>query len=409
MSATPALHDRNSRVHAREVVRAAVVDAPNLAELVTHYQTKLRLLDWRIDVSYQRDLTTQDGREVWGLCYPNVDAKAARIVVRDPSTPPAGATAEQAAATVVETVVHELLHLHFAPFQHAAPTEVAAEEQAVWAIAEALVRARGSAEEEPIARAVARRLETFARSSRDLALEKTMSLDPKMAEEAVAILVKKDQKAALSFVERFVISAVGGSAEEPAPSEPAPSEPASPEPPPGEMAAPEAPAEEETPRARTVVDAPLEAFARAALALTGKTDPAEALAELTRHREAVVELEQREQEVSRSRAVLEGGERRKLVARLVALQAEAPATAWVLDADGRPTNEPVKRLADEPIAELRSRVEVLERARGTGRAVSPPVGGDAAAKLSPRELKMCADMKIDPKVYAATKAAKGKA
>lgn len=406
MGGNVAIPDRTARVHAREVVRAAVVEAPNLSELVAHYQAKLRLLDWRIDVSYQRDLRTADGAEVWGLCYPNVDAKAARIIVRDPATPPKGMTVDDALSTVVETVVHELVHLHFAPFQNVAPTEVAAEEQAVWAIAEALVRARGSSEEESIARAVTRRVEDFARSPRVAPQEKSMSLDPKMAEEAVAILVKKDQKAALSFVERFVISAVGGEAsseEDPAAEPPPPAEP-----PPGQMSAEQPPPAEEEAKARTVVASTLDAFARAALALTGKSDPAEALAELERRSKALSELESREQDLARSRAVLEQSERKKLVGRLVALEAETPATAWTKDADGRPTDVPVKRLGEEPIAELRTRVALLEKARGTGPNRTPPRGDDESPGLTARELAMCAEMKIDPKVYAATKSAKGK-
>ena len=104
---------------------------PDLAALVTRYQDLLRLRDWRIDVAYKPDLATRDGRPVWGLCYPTVDSRSARIEIRDPSTPPAGVSLEDAAAQVVETVVHELVHLHFAPFGNSSPAEIAAEEQAV--------------------------------------------------------------------------------------------------------------------------------------------------------------------------------------------------------------------------------------------------------------------------------------
>lgn len=143
--------------HARPVAeRAAVVapSAPDLAALVAHYQRELRLLDWRLDVSYAPDLADVKGRQVWGLCYPVPDNKSARIVIRDPSTPPDGATAEQAAKQVVETVVHEMLHLHFAAFGTSSPAEVAHEEQVVWAIAEALINAKGTPDEAMYARAM---------------------------------------------------------------------------------------------------------------------------------------------------------------------------------------------------------------------------------------------------------------
>ena len=143
--------------HARPVAeRSAVVApvAPDLAALVAHYQRELRLLDWRLDVSYAPDLADVKGRQVWGLCYPVPDNKSARIVIRDPSTPPKGATPEQAAAQVVETVVHELTHLHFAPFGNITPAAIAAEEQAVWALAEALIRAKGTPDEAMYARAM---------------------------------------------------------------------------------------------------------------------------------------------------------------------------------------------------------------------------------------------------------------
>jgi hypothetical protein len=127
---------------------------PDLDGLVTRYQELLRLRDWRIEVAYKPGLSTRDGRPVWGLCYPTVDARVARIEIRDPSTPPAGVSLEDATAQVVETVVHELVHLHFAAFGNTSPAEIAAEEQAVWALAGALVSAHGTTREAPIARAM---------------------------------------------------------------------------------------------------------------------------------------------------------------------------------------------------------------------------------------------------------------
>jgi hypothetical protein len=45
--------------HARPVAERAAVapSAPDLAALVAHYQRELRLLDWRLDVSYAPGFT----------------------------------------------------------------------------------------------------------------------------------------------------------------------------------------------------------------------------------------------------------------------------------------------------------------------------------------------------------------
>ena len=128
--------------------------APDLPALLAHYQRELRLLDWRVSVSYAPDLADAQGRPVWGLCYPVADNKTARIVIRDPATPPPGASIATAASTVEETIVHELLHLHFAAFGNVTPAAVAAEENAVWALSGALVAARGTPREGTIARAM---------------------------------------------------------------------------------------------------------------------------------------------------------------------------------------------------------------------------------------------------------------
>lgn len=131
---------------------------PDLAALVARYQAALRLRDWRISVSYQRDLVDSKGRAVWALSLPTVDAKVATIIFRDPATPPTGETAESASAQVVETVVHELVRLHFAAFQNVAPTAKGAEDQAVLALAEALVKAESPADRVHFARAVNREM-----------------------------------------------------------------------------------------------------------------------------------------------------------------------------------------------------------------------------------------------------------
>lgn len=62
-------------------------------------------------------------------------------------------------------------------------------------------------------------------------------------------------------------------------------------------------------------------------------------------------------------------ERRELITDLVRLGAETPATAWQNDA-------PVDRLASEPLASLRSRVEALRVAKPKAAEPRPPVASD---------------------------------
>lgn len=380
--------------HARPVAeRAAVVapSAPDLAALVAHYQRELRLLDWRLDVSYAPDLADSRGRPVWGLCYPTVDAKVATIVIRDPSTPPEGATSEQAAKQVVETVVHELLHLHFAAFGTSSPAEIAHEEQVVWALAEALINAKDTPAEAMLARAALVAIDrSTAKVRAAKAQEKENMLDPKLALEGLKIVTAKDAKGALDLLGRLLASALGGEvpAEEAAPEETPAEEPAAEAPPAAAARAVVAPPADES----------LVALGRAALALTGYSDPGEAIAEIARRSALAVDLEQREAAVARDRQVLELTERKALVASLVRIGAETPHTS------GLAVGTLVPRLMAEPIAELRARVAALGGGKAPAARVVP--GSDPLEELSERERAMCAEMKLDPATYAAHKARK---
>ncbi len=386
--------------HARPVAERAAVAAPiapDLAALVAHYQRELRLLDWRLDVSYAPDLADSRGRPVWGLCYPTVDAKVATIVIRDPATPPEGATAEQAARQVVETVVHELLHLHFAAFGTSSPAEIAHEEQVVWALAEALINAKGTPDEALLARsalvAIDRaRAEMRTKVKAATAPEKPKMLDPKLALEGLKIITAKDAKGALELLNRLLASALGG--EDAADPEDAP-------PPAGDGGADEAqePGEPMPAAAARVVVEPdaLAALGRAALALVGKTDPGEAIAEIARRSALAVGVEEREAAVARDRAVLELTERKALVASLVKIGAETPATS------GLATGTLAPRLVSEPIAELRARVAAMTAARPAAR-VAPPAGTDDDADLSPAERAKCATRGVSTTAYLATRA-----
>lgn len=103
--------------------------------------------------------------------------------------------------------------------------------------------------------------------------------------------------------------------------------------------------------------------------------------------------------------------RRELVGELVKLGVEFPSTAW----EGKPEDrKPCKRLSDEPIAELRSRV-ALHRAAPRTPAAPPvgelPDGGGVTVKwskgeivISPREVKNCKTSGITLEAYAENKA-----
>lgn len=114
-------------------------------------------------------------------------------------------------------------------------------------------------------------------------------------------------------------------------------------------------------------------------------------------------------------AKLEEIERRQLVGQLVVLKSETPATAFV-DTLIEPGVQPTicKRLADEPIDELRTRVAKLNGGKPVATATrangdqspKPPKGAAPGAEgLTERELRICKEKKIDPADYAAKRAA----
>jgi hypothetical protein len=138
--------------------------------------------------------------------------------------------------------------------------------------------------------------------------------------------------------------------------------------------------------------------ARTLSRLAGKPDIAAAIAEVEAWRASHLELESTRVALAQDRAALENGERRKLVGELVKLGAETPATAWQND-DGK---TPVKRLADEPIAELRARVQKLSAARG-GRVgtVTDPKPPSSSGELTAEQLRICTETGCKPEVFAA--------
>lgn len=143
-----------------------------------------------------------------------------------------------------------------------------------------------------------------------------------------------------------------------------------------------------------------QAAGRALKRLTGCNSAGEAI-------KAFESLRARVDTLDAERAALELSSRRELVADLVKLGVELPATAW----EGEPEKRnPCKRLMNEPIDDLRKRVAALKKARPVkrlSRDIEPPESGEdvseQVARLSAKELKWCKDNNVDPKDWVQQK------
>lgn len=135
--------------------------------------------------------------------------------------------------------------------------------------------------------------------------------------------------------------------------------------------------------------------------LAGKAEIGEVVAEIETWRQSHLDAEKERGRVAQERLTLEGSERRKLVATLVTIGGETPATAWAKDAEGIPDGKtPCKRLADEPLTELRTRVDMLSKGKTKQKDPVPPAGDDASG-LTPEQMKICKDTGCDPATFAA--------
>jgi hypothetical protein len=365
--------------------RQQQMSPPDLAALVQHYQTSLRLLDWRIDVSYARDLCDHAGNAVWGLCYPVADAKVAKIIIRDPATPPEGASPDEALRQITETVVHELVHLHFAPFGNRAPAAIVAEEQAVWALAEALVQAKGTEAEQNIARSMVARIHGAAR----LVGTNIQPLRAATGDSAMTLAEFMAAAKALGFDDDASLDEVQAKLKgEPAKEE----EPASEELPPA--------AAEVPPPAATEEEKPAEAIAAVArlVAAFGKTDVAETVSDALRCRAIAVDLEKREAKLAKDQAVLDGAEIRRIVGELVKRGTIGVSIAW---GDEKGT-VPAEQWLGMGVVGMRA---MLAKSPATARTAGPkPPAADDDLGLTEYEVAMCKRRKIDPAKYAASPA-----
>jgi len=232
---------------------------PDPTALVAKWQRELRLNDWRIDVEYVRELRNPAGMPVYGLCFPQVESKTAKIQLLDPATPwgkndPA----------VEEIVVHEMLHLHLAPLSGSTKAEIVAEEQAVWAIQQAIAKV-SSREAQMVARAMSAHA-----TQRAPWRQKAASMDPKVMAAALDAIVKEDGKAALEILKGLLTGAAGGSdaPAEPPPEDvpaeaaaPAPTAPEEEKPPMEASAAPEEPKAAVAPSPKAAAAPPVMAMA----------------------------------------------------------------------------------------------------------------------------------------------------
>lgn len=176
----------------------------------------------------------------------------------------------------------------------------------------------------------------------------------------------------------------------------------------------EAPPEAAAGAPAMVAAARLLTAARVLVRLSGKKEIGEIVREVEAWHLSHVELEKQSADLAKERATLEASERHRLVADLVKLGAEIPATAWA-DIDAKVPAEP---WASMPIEHLRTRVEKLTAAKGGSsgsprslRPVPPPPdkGGQVvvvdgeSVELTASEIRACKDAKSTLEAYAKNK------
>lgn len=115
-----------------------VLTVEQLREKCAEWQKILRLQDWDVQVSVDRAFNMKL-REVSGECEWLLQAKRAHIRILHPDDHPRDTSLSE---DMEQILVHELIHLHFAPFDkfEDGSLEQIAMEQAVDLIADSLVR-----------------------------------------------------------------------------------------------------------------------------------------------------------------------------------------------------------------------------------------------------------------------------
>lgn len=212
------------------------------------------------------------------------------------------------------------------------------------------------------------------------------TMSPEKIKAALQAIKDGDANKALELLEAMVAEAAGG--EEP---------PA--ETPPESEAMGDAPPADDKPEDED--KGAVMAATSKLMRLTGKETLGSAVEEIETWRESHLKLEAETIRLAKERAALEANERRELVAKLVKLGAETPHTS------GLGEGKICKRLADEPIAELRARVSQLSEAKGDKRPVDPPAGG-GGGELTEQQRQICAEAGVKPEEFAALKKTLGR-
>lgn len=119
---------------------AKVISARKLTALKKEWQAKLRLMDWRIKIRFTdlKELEDWTGiPDAIGACRHHAETKSAEIIVLDPKY--FGDDATDRTADVENTVVHELLHCHFAPLRTDEPANRLIVEQIIELVSEVVL------------------------------------------------------------------------------------------------------------------------------------------------------------------------------------------------------------------------------------------------------------------------------
>jgi len=211
-------------------------------------------------------------------------------------------------------------------------------------------------------------------------------MDPKLIKSALDALENNDPEACKEILKNVIAAAAGGATAEPPPAAEAGATQENAETP------PPAPGDEDAEDTEA-----LAALARETLALVGAKDAKELRAKLAARATAA----------TASASTPEQIERRNLVSQLVQLRVELPARAWVRGEDGSiPDGDarvPVKRLAEEPLEELRARVADLSKAAGlevrNAGHRPPPKDAPKLRQLSSAELEWCRRNSMTPEQF----------
>lgn len=127
-------------------VAGEAITQRQLTALMKRWQKRLRLQDWKVKVKlvgqeeFDAKGQTYDfsAKTNYGFCEQLVEAKTATIwMVKLEEGPTEEDISER--QEIENTLVHELLHLHFAPFASKRPEDELQHEQAIEAITEALL------------------------------------------------------------------------------------------------------------------------------------------------------------------------------------------------------------------------------------------------------------------------------